>query len=214
MSDMSLWFLVLAGLLVGALVGAAGALIALRRGEGGAAASRRELDAYRDEVASHYAETARRVDALTHAYKAVYDHLEEGAYRLVGEDELKRRLDDASRDPVTLEGIGRRALDAGEDANEDANDAATPAGATTATPSRAIPASGAASVGAAATPADDADEAAADASADPAADAASERPDDADAQAEARASDAEPTAADADAADADPDDPAADRRSA
>jgi uncharacterized membrane-anchored protein YhcB (DUF1043 family) len=119
-TDLSLWLLVLAGLLVGALVGAAGALIALRRGEGGAAASRRELDAYRDEVASHYAETARRVDALTHAYKAVYDHLEEGAYRLVGEDELKRRLDDASRDPVTLEGIGRRALDAGDDAPDEA----------------------------------------------------------------------------------------------
>lgn len=115
MTDMTLWFLVLAGLLVGALIGAVGALIALRRSErsGGA---RRELDAYREEVSAHYAETARRVDALTQAYKAVYDHLEEGAYRLVGEDELKRRLDDASGDPVTLEGIGRRALEEGQPA--------------------------------------------------------------------------------------------------
>ncbi len=124
MSDLSPLLLVLVGLLVGALAGAAGALIALRRSEGGAAASRRELDAYRDEVAAHYAETARRVDALTHAYKAVYDHLEEGAYRLVGEDDLKRRLDDASGDPVTLEGIGRRALDAGDDAPTDAGTSA------------------------------------------------------------------------------------------
>ena len=128
MSDLSLWLFVLVGLLVGALVGALGALIALRRGEGTGASARRELDAYRDDVATHYAETARRVDALTHAYKAVYDHLEEGAYRLVGEDELQRRLDDASGDPVTLEGIGRRALDAGDDAGDDApSDAPAPA---------------------------------------------------------------------------------------
>jgi uncharacterized membrane-anchored protein YhcB (DUF1043 family) len=161
MDDASLWLLVLAGLLVGALAGAVGAAIALRRGDGASAASRRELSEYRDEVAAHYAETARRVDALTHAYKAVYDHLEEGAYRLVGEDELKRRLDDASRDPVTLEGIGRRALDASDDADAGAGDDATgPA------PERAIAAGAAATAGAAAVAAGAADATDADATDD------------------------------------------------
>ena len=106
----------MAGVLVGALLGGIGALIALRRGRNDPTSARsleRELETYRRDVADHYVETAKRVDALTHAYKAVYDHLEDGAVRLVGEAELRQRLDrleDASREPVTLEGIGQRVL--------------------------------------------------------------------------------------------------------
>ena len=107
------WLLLLAGLLVGALVGGAVMLVMERRSRGSSddvREVRRELHDYREDVASHYAETAKRVNELTHAYKAVYDHLEDGAYRLVGEPELRRRLDDASAHPVTLEGIGQRSL--------------------------------------------------------------------------------------------------------
>jgi hypothetical protein len=110
------WLLVMAGVLVGALLGGIGALIALRRGQRDPDTVRslkRELEDYRREVADHYVETAQRVDALTHAYKAVYDHLEDGAVRLVGEGELRERLarlEEAASEPVTLEGIGQRVL--------------------------------------------------------------------------------------------------------
>ena len=110
MATVTLWLLVLAGVLVGALLGGAIALFVLRRGAPGSGSLRHEFDDYRRDVAEHYAETARRVDALTHAYKAVYDHLEDGAYRLVGESELRQRLEDASHEPVTIEGIGQRVL--------------------------------------------------------------------------------------------------------
>lgn len=113
MAPVTVWLLILAGVLVGALLGAVVALIAMRRAQSDPHSVRslqRELDAYRGEVTEHYVETARRVDALTHAYKSVYDHLEDGAYRLVGEAELRHRLEDAGSHPVTLEGIGQRVL--------------------------------------------------------------------------------------------------------
>lgn len=110
MATVTLWLLIATGVLVGGLLGGAIALFALRRGGPASGSLRHELDDYRSEVAEHYAETARRVDALTHAYKAVYDHLEDGAYRLVGEGELRERLEDASHKPVTIEGIGQRVL--------------------------------------------------------------------------------------------------------
>lgn len=110
--------LVLAGLVIGLLLGGLIGLLVLRRtGDGRTARDlREELDDYRDQVANHYAETAKRVDDLTQAYKSVYDHLEQGAVRLVGEEELRRRLEDTASGPVTIEGIGRKALDAGDEA--------------------------------------------------------------------------------------------------
>jgi len=100
----------LAGLILGALV----TLAVTRRAGGGRSAGdlRRELDQYRDDVANHYADTARKIDTLTRAYKDVYDHLEDGAHRLVGEEPLRARLQDAAPTTVTLEGIGARRLDA------------------------------------------------------------------------------------------------------
>lgn len=123
MATVTLWLLILAGVLVGALIGGAIALFALRRSGPSSGSLRHELDDYRRDVAEHYAETARRVDALTHAYKAVYDHLEDGAYRLVGETELRQRLDDASHEPITIEGIGQRVLQRpSDDADDEADD--------------------------------------------------------------------------------------------
>lgn len=110
---MTLWLSILGALLFGAALGGVGALVILRRQYGDQDTVRslqRELEAYRREVAEHYAETAKRVDNLTQAYKSVHDHLEDGAYRLVGEEELRRRLQNATSDPVTLDGIGPREL--------------------------------------------------------------------------------------------------------
>ncbi len=108
----------LAGLILGALV----TLAVTRRAGGGRSAGdlRRELDQYRDDVANHYADTARKIDTLTRAYKDVYDHLEEGAHRLVGEEPLRARLQDAAPTTVTLEGIGARRLEATTPATSDA----------------------------------------------------------------------------------------------
>ncbi len=114
MPMLTTWSLLAAGALIGIAIGAAVALILVRRDRGdepNVESLKRDLAEYRSDVAAHYAETAKRVDALTHAYKDVYEHLEDGAYRLVGESELRRRLDDARSEPVTLEGIGRKALD-------------------------------------------------------------------------------------------------------
>ncbi|MDR9392141.1 MAG: DUF1043 family protein [Trueperaceae bacterium] len=96
-----------AGLLLGGLI----TWFATRQAGGGRSAAhlKEELETYKRDVAAHYAETAKRVDALTKAYKDVYDHLEDGAYRLVGEEELRRRLDGGS-EPVTLPGLGPRPL--------------------------------------------------------------------------------------------------------
>lgn len=129
MENLSPWLLLIAGLLVGALLGGIGILVMERRNRGSAQdirAARQELEEYRQDVAEHYVETAKRVNALTHSYKSVYDHLEDGAYRLVGEEELRRRLDDRGGESVMLEGIGQRSLQRpGEVSGYDATYAAT-----------------------------------------------------------------------------------------
>lgn len=122
MENLNPWLLLIAGLLVGALVGGLAILFMERRNRGSdedIRAARRELDDYRQEVADHYVETAKRVNSLTHSYKAVYDHLEDGAHRLVGEGELRRRLDAPGAEPVMLEGIGQRSLGRPADAYEE-----------------------------------------------------------------------------------------------
>ena len=119
-----------AGLLLGGLI----TWFATRQAGGGRSAAqlKDELETYKRDVAAHYAETAKRVDTLTKAYKDVYDHLEDGAYRLVGEEELRRRLDGGS-EPVTLPGIGPRPL-AGPPTDDVATVAPAHAGDTPATP--------------------------------------------------------------------------------
>lgn len=53
-----------------------------------------ELESYRGDVNEHFLKTAELVDNLTQSYKAVYDHLEGGAYRLVGEESFRKQLSD------------------------------------------------------------------------------------------------------------------------
>jgi uncharacterized membrane-anchored protein YhcB (DUF1043 family) len=67
-----------------------------------------ELDSYREEVSEHFVKTAHLVNELTHSYKAVYDHLERGAYKLVGSETLHQRLEKVEAEPVMLEYIGQR----------------------------------------------------------------------------------------------------------
>jgi len=68
----------------------------------------KEFDAYREEVSDHFVETAAMVNQLTSSYKNVYDHLEKGAYKLVGQEELHKRLENVDTKPVLLEYIGAK----------------------------------------------------------------------------------------------------------
>lgn len=71
---------------------------------------RQELQQYREEVSDHFVKTADLVNNLTHSYRAVYEHLEGGAYQLVGEETLQKRLANVDAEPVMLEYIGGRAV--------------------------------------------------------------------------------------------------------
>ena len=52
-----------------------------------------ELEVYREDVSEHFLKTAELVDNLTQSYKAVYDHLEGGAYQLVGDEKFRKQLE-------------------------------------------------------------------------------------------------------------------------
>ena len=104
--DLVLW--IGGSLIVGGVFGAVLTAFILGRGRtesGDMRQLRHELDDYRQEVAEHFIETAARVNtltnsyrALTDSYKAVYQHLEQGAYRLVGEDARQAQLENLSSD--------------------------------------------------------------------------------------------------------------------
>ncbi len=66
-----------------------------------------ELDSFKEEVSDHFIETASLVNQMTQSYKAVYEHLEKGAYKLVGEQELQERL---AKKQAELEFIGQPRL--------------------------------------------------------------------------------------------------------
>jgi hypothetical protein len=70
-------------------------------------------------VTEHFVKTAHLVNELTHSYKAVYDHLEKGAYTLVGSETLHQRLEKVEAEPVMLEYLGqRKAVEAHDPAAE------------------------------------------------------------------------------------------------
>src|SRR5690625_3496983 len=82
-----------------------------------------QLDEYQREVSDHFVETATLVNNLTRSYKAVYDHLESGAYRLVGEEALQKRLKDVESKPILIEPLGTRGLPAADPNSREALEA-------------------------------------------------------------------------------------------
>lgn len=120
------WLWVLVSLLAGALIGGLIVYLLQRRPAGDeetVAEVRKELEEYRSEVSDHFVRTAELVNELTRSYKAVFEHLEGGAYQLVGEETLRKRLSDNDVDvdaePVRLEYLGSRRLrDAGRSEGE------------------------------------------------------------------------------------------------
>lgn len=108
---MDLWLWIALALVAGAIVGAALATLLVRRSRGDqetVRSVRAELDEYRLEVKEHFVQTAELVNNLTRSYKAVYDHLESGAYGLVGNEALHKELGNVEEEPIKLEYIGSR----------------------------------------------------------------------------------------------------------
>ena len=102
---MNPWLLTTIAFVAGFAGGAVLVLTMTRRGRDEAAARRlrREYDGYRQEVATHFAETAELVNTLSGNYRAVYDHLEQGAARLVGQEASFAILTDTDPQAAALE---------------------------------------------------------------------------------------------------------------
>jgi len=66
----------------------------------------KEYKTYKEDVTEHFVGTAGLVNHLTQSYKAVYDHLEGGAVKLVGEEKLTKALGGVKNDPAILESLG------------------------------------------------------------------------------------------------------------
>lgn len=94
------------GLIVGLVAGAAGAWLWWRFGTAGDGADSRRQAEYREEVADHFVKTAELVNRLTDSYKEVFDHLRDGAGKLVDEETLRQRLAHEEDKDVTLHLIG------------------------------------------------------------------------------------------------------------
>ena len=99
-------------LMIGALLGAVGAWIWLRQrgGAGGdsVAEIKKENARFREEVNEHFVQTAELINQLTDSYKAVFDHLSEGADKLVDKDAVRERMPRVSDQEVRLKHIGSR----------------------------------------------------------------------------------------------------------
>lgn len=113
--DASTITILIIGLAVGLLAGAGGAWIWARFSGKGSTPDARQQAAYREEVADHFVKTAELVNRLTDSYKEVFDHLRDGAGRLVDEDTLRERLAHEEDKDVTLHLIGYRESGPGDE---------------------------------------------------------------------------------------------------
>jgi uncharacterized protein len=98
-------------LILGALLGATGVWLWLRqRGVGGESVAeiKKENARFREEVNEHFVQTAELINQLTDSYKAVFDHLSDGADKLVDEDAVRERMPRVSDQEVRLKHIGSR----------------------------------------------------------------------------------------------------------
>lgn len=70
-------------------------------------ALREESERFREEVNDHFVETAELINQLTDSYKKVFDHLSEGAERLVDEKVIRERMPEVSDQEIRLKRIGQ-----------------------------------------------------------------------------------------------------------
>ena len=112
---------------LGAGVGVAAVIVGLwvfwRRRQ--AAQSGRSVEAleqshrqFREEVNQHFVETAELINHLTDSYKAVFDHLSQGAERLVEDQVVQERMPKVGDQEVRLKHIGHRVRWTDEDTED------------------------------------------------------------------------------------------------
>jgi uncharacterized protein len=97
------------GLIAGAAIGAGAVWIfAVRRaGPMSVNEMKKENEHFREEVNAHFVQTAELINELTDSYKAVFDHLSDGAERLVDKEAVRERMPQVGHhDEVRLRHIG------------------------------------------------------------------------------------------------------------
>jgi len=99
----------IAGVVIGLMVGATAAWLWLDRKSGSADSVetlKRENERFREEVNEHFVQTAELINQLTDSYKAVFDHLSEGAEKLVDEKAVRERMPQVSDEEIRLKRLG------------------------------------------------------------------------------------------------------------
>lgn len=97
------------GLVVGLVAGAgvAWAVVARRSHSPSVSQLKAENERFREEVNAHFVQTAGLINELTDSYKKVFDHLSDGADRLVDKEAVRERMPQVGhRDEVRLRHIG------------------------------------------------------------------------------------------------------------
>lgn len=67
---------------------------------------KKENARFREEVNAHFVQTAELINELTDSYKKVFDHLSDGAERLVDKEAVRERMPQVGQQEVRLRHIG------------------------------------------------------------------------------------------------------------
>lgn len=99
---------VVIGLVVGGAIGAGLVwMLAVRRaGPMSVNEMKKENARFREEVNAHFVQTAELINELTDSYKKVFDHLSDGADRLVDSEAVRERMPQVGHSEVRLRHIG------------------------------------------------------------------------------------------------------------
>ncbi len=106
MSELS-WVII--GLVVGLVVGGVTAWLIARSSRVEVPSTRKlkeENERFREEVNAHFVHTAELINELTDSYKKVFDHLSDGAERLVDKEAVRERMPQVGQQEVRLRHIG------------------------------------------------------------------------------------------------------------
>ncbi len=100
------WILI--GLVVGLLAGGGSVWVySSRAGKDESVETlKKENAVFREEVNEHFVQTAELINRMTDSYKAVFDHLSDGAGKLVDEQAIRERMPQVTDQEVRLKHIG------------------------------------------------------------------------------------------------------------
>lgn len=87
-------------------VGVAWLVFSRRAHEPTVAQLKAENEHFREEVNAHFVRSAQLINELTDSYKKVFDHLSDGAERLVDEQAVRERMPQVGQQEVRLRHIG------------------------------------------------------------------------------------------------------------